>query len=253
MLFHVTVFFFSSLFFLALLYISGRSIVPAWSFYLIVCGSLISLSVIAARRLTGCWYTAYLPSTLAFSVPLLLSLIDRGFETRVFIIGASILYYMALLGVYRLHQAPQDKTARSMLNLAAVASLFFVFAATYGLYLNYEVPLSLLLGIYFLSSFIVSLQTLAATSDRGIRRQQFILSFVIGLLVTELMWVMHFWPFGYVTVGVAMLMFFFWFWNYALDHLQGTFIWKRAWREGLALLVLIGLLLLTANWSLVPR
>lgn len=159
MLFHITVLFFSIAFFLSLLIISERSIVPAWSFYAATCGSLVILSVIAARRLTGHWHTAYLPSTLAFSVPFLLSLIDRGVETRIFIITASGLYYLALLGVYRLHQAPQDKTARAMLNLAALASLFFVFAATYGLYLNYEVPLALLLGSFFVSSFVVAFQT----------------------------------------------------------------------------------------------
>lgn len=229
---------------------SERSIVPAWSFYFLACGSLIALSIIAARKLTGRWYTAYLPSTLAFSVPLLLSLIDRGFETRVFIIAASSLYYLALLGVYRLHQLPEDKTARAMLNLAALGSLFFVFAATYGLYLNYEVPLALLLGAYFCASFIVSFQTLFAATNHQAAQRALILSFVIGLLVTELMWAVHFWPFGYVTVGVAMLISFFVFWKYALDQLQGTFTWRRAWHEGVILLALFVLLLLTANWSL---
>lgn len=251
MLFHFTVLFFSVLFFAALLFMSEQPVVPAWSFYLEACGSLIVLSIVAARKLTDRWYTAYLPSTLAFSVPLLLSLIDRGFETRTFIIIASGLYYLSLLGVYRLHQAPTDKTARAMLNLAALASLFFVFTATYGLYLNYEVPLTLLLGVFFSASFTVAFQTLfAAAYPRDLRRT-LLFAFIIGLLMTELIWVVYFWPFGYVTVGVALLTFFFVFWNASIDCLRDEFDWRRSLREGMLLVLLFGLLLLSAHWSLI--
>lgn len=251
MLFHITVLFFSIAFFLSLLIISERSIVPAWSFYAATCGSLVILSVIAARRLTGHWHTAYLPSTLAFSVPFLLSLIDRGVETRIFIIAASGLYYLALLGVYRLHQAPQDKTARAMLNLAALASLFFVFAATYGLYLNYEVPLVLLLGSFFVSSFVVAFQTFFVATYPKDTRSSLLFAFVVGLLVTELMWVMHFWPFGYVTVGTSMLVFFFLLWKIGSDFLQHEVGFKELVIQSGILLILLGLLLFSANWSLV--
>lgn len=250
MLFHFTVLFFSVLFFLALLFMSERSIVPAWSSYLFSCGSLIALSIIAARKLTNRWYTAYLPATLAFSVPFLLSLIDRGFETRVFIIAASALYYLALLGAYRLHQSPEDKTARAMLNLAALASLFFVFAATYGLYLNYEVPLALLLGVFFATSFVVAFQTFfAATAPKDTRRS-LLLAFVMGILMTELMWVVYFWPFGYVTIGAVMLIHFFILWNMSVDNLRHEFNLVRTLREGAMLLGLLALLLVTAHWSL---
>lgn len=250
MLFHVTVLLFSVAFFLSLLIISERSIVPAWSFYATTCGSLIALSVIAARRLTGYWYTAYLPSTLAFSVPFLLSLMDRGVETRIFIIAASVLYYLALLGVYRLYQAPQDKTARAMLNLAALASLFFVYAATYGLYLNYEVPLALLLGSFFAASFVVAFQTFFAVTIPKDARSALLFAFVVGLLVTELMWVMHFWPFGYVTVGMSMLVFFFLLWKIGSDFLQGEIETKQFMIQASILLLLLVLLIVSANWSL---
>lgn len=250
MLFHVTVLFFSVLFFLSLLFISERSIVPAWGFYLTTCGSLIFLSVVAVKRLTDRWYTAYLPSTLAFSVPFLLSLIDRGVETRIFIIAASSLYYLALLGVYRLHQSPNDKTARAMLNLAALASLFFVFAATYGLYLNYEVPLSLLLGVFFFTSFVVAFQTFFAATDPKDARTSLLSAFVVGLLMTELMWVVHFWPFGYVTVGMAMLIHFFFFWKLGVDFLQDDVSLKQLLVQGGILLTLLGILVFSAHWSL---
>ncbi len=250
MLFHFTVLFFSVLFFVALLFLSERDIVPAWSFYITACGSLIVLSVIAARKLTDRWYTAYLPSTLAFSVPFLLSLIDRGFETRIFIIAASGLYYLALLGVYRLHQSPEDKTARAMLNLAALASLFFVFAATYGLYLNYEVPIALLLGVFFSASFIVAFQTLFAARGDKDARQVLVTAFVIGLLMTELMWIIHFWPFGYVTIGVVLTVLFFIFWNASVDFIRGEFSPRRFLGEGALLLALLSLLLLSVRWGL---
>lgn len=251
MLFHVTALFFAVLFFAALLLISERPIVPAWSFYLTTCGALMMLSVVAARKLTGRWYTAYLPSTLAFSVPLLLSLIDRGFETRVFIIAASGLYYLALLGVYRLHQASQDKTARAMLNLAALASLFFVFAAAYGLYINYEMPLALLLGVFFIASSIVAFQTLFVATEPRDARRALVTAFVIGLIIMELIWAVYFWPFGYLTVGVVMLIYFFLLWKVSLELIRGEFSLRRMIGETLILFALLILLLLTANWRLV--
>ncbi len=253
MLFHFRVFFFATLFFVSLLIISERPVVPSWSFFLLTAGSLIMLSVIAAHQLTDFWYTAYLPSTLALSVPLLLSLIDRGFETRVFIIAASILYYGSLLGIYRVRQNVQDKTARALLNVAALASLFFVFTATYGLYINYEVPLVVLLGVYFFSSFIVTFQTLYGAIEPKKRLSKLILlfAFSVGMMITELMWVVHFWPFGYLTVGVAMLIHFFLLWRIAFDCLRDQFVLKQTLQESLALLFLLALLVMTSPWNLV--
>lgn len=250
MLFHFTVFFFSILFFISLLIISERSIVPAWSFFLITAGSLITLSVIAARKLTDYWYTAYLPSTLAFSVPLLLSLIDRGFETRTFIIAASLLYYGALLGIYRLRQNPHDKTARALLNLSALSSLFFVFTATYGLYINYEVPLALLLSVFFLASFIVAFQTLYTAAEPKDTKRTILTAFVIGMLITELIWIIHFWPFGYLTIGIVMLINFFLLWKISFDLFRKQFDFRETLRESLVLAILIVLLTVTAPWNL---
>ncbi|TXH01993.1 MAG: hypothetical protein E6P95_00845 [Candidatus Moraniibacteriota bacterium] len=253
MLFHFKVFFFAVLFFVSLLIISERPVVPSWNFFLLTAGSLIALSVIAAHKLTDFWYTAYLPSTLALSVPLLLSLIDRGFETRVFIIAASVLYYGALLGIYRVRQNPEDKTARALLNVAALASLFFVFTAMYGLYLNYEVPLAILLGVYFFSSFMVTFQTLYGAAGSKKREVKLILlfAFSLGMIITELMWVVHFWPFGYLTIGVSMLINFFFLWRIAFDCIRDQFSWRQTIEESLALLVLLGLLVMTSPWNLV--
>lgn len=253
MLFHFKVFFFAILFFVSLLVISERPVVPSWSFFLITVGSLIALSVIAAHKLTDFWYTAYLPSTLALSVPLLLSLIDRGFETRVFIIVASVLYYGSLLGIYRVRLNGSDKTARALLNVAALASLFFVFTATYGLYINYEVPLAVLLGVYFFSSFIVTFQTLYGVVETKKRELKPILlfAFSVGMLITELIWVVHFWPFGYLTIGVSMLTHFFFLWHIAFDCMRGQLAMKQIIQESMALLILLALLVLTSPWNLI--
>ncbi len=251
MLFHFTVLFFSVLFFVSLLIISERSIVPAWSFFLITSGSLITLSIIAAKKLTGYWYTAYLPSTLAFSVPLLLSLIDRGFETRAFITIASIIYYGALLGIYRLRQNERDKTARAMLNLAALSSLFFVFTAIYGLYINYEVHLTILLSVFFIVSFLVAFHTLFTAWEPKDTKLILLTAFTIGMLMMELIWVVHFWPFGYLTVGAAMLINFFLLWKISFDLIRGQFVLKNALQESVMLLFLLALLVMTSPWNLV--
>lgn len=251
MIYHFTVLFFSVLFFISLFIISERSIVPAWSFFLITAGSLITLSIIAAKKLTGYWYTAYLPSTLAFSVPLLLSLIDRGFETRAFIIIASLIYYVALLGIYRLRQNERDKTARAMLNLTALSSLFFVFTATYGLYINYEVHLAILLTVFFVVSFVVALHTLFTAWEPKDTKLILLTAFAIGMLMTELVWVIHFWPFGYLTVGTALLIHFYLLWKISFDLIRGQFVFKNALQESAILIALLVLLVMTSPWNLV--
>ena len=160
MIFHFTVLLFSVIFFGMLSFLIREPIIPAWSWYNLSILVFVMLSLVASRRLTDKWYPAFLPSVVSFSTLLLLSLIDIAFEQNVFVWVATVLFYLSLLGIYRLKLIPSDETARALLNTAALASLFFTYAAAYGLYLNYEVPLALLMLVFFLATGIVAFQTL---------------------------------------------------------------------------------------------
>lgn len=250
MIFHVAIFFYSLLFFLFLTWITERASVPSWTFYLSTIIPLLILSGVAAKRLVGRLISAFLPGVVAFSAPLLLSLIDESLRQQIFIFGASGLYYFSLLGIYRLHTAPCDQTARAMQNVAALGSLFFVYAASYGLYLNYEVPLWLLMAVFYGATFVVSFQTLLALAPE---RKSFILllSTCLGLIFGEFIWLLHFWPFGYLTSGTATLLLYYWIWKVVFDALRGNFSQKGFLIESLILLGLLILLLTSSPWRMV--
>jgi hypothetical protein len=249
MIFHFTVFLFSAAFFGMLSYLIREPIIPAWSWYSVTIPVFVMLSMIASRQLTDKWYPAFLPSVVSFSTLLLLSLIDVIFEQQVFVWVATILFYCSLLGIYRLKLIPSDETARALLNTAALASLFFTYAAAYGLYLNYTVPLALLMLVFFLATAIVAFQTLY-WAGRDDARKILLASLALGTVMGELIWLVHFWPFGYLTVGATLLVFFYLIWRLALDLLRGGVAWKKMLIEGVVLLVLLALLLATSPWRM---
>lgn len=250
MIFHLTAFLFTLGFFFFLRWITGTSIEPSWSFYLSTTVPLIILSIVAARQLSNRLVAAYLPSVVAFSTPLLLSLIDSGIQQEIFIWGASVLYYFALLSIYRLNSAPEDQTARAMQNMVALGSLLFGYAGSYGLYLNFEIPLWLLMLVFFFATFLVSFQTLLSVVS-GRRRMALLASLVLGIVFAELVWLLHFWPFGYLTTGMVTLLLFYWLWRVAFDVLRKQFSQKQFLVESLLLLALLVLLLATSPWRMV--
>lgn len=249
MIFHFIVFLYSAAFFGMLSFLIRQPIVPSWTWYGITLLVFVVLSLAAARRLTDKWYTAYLPSVVAFSTLLLLSLIDVTFEQQVFVWVASVLYYSALLGIYRLKIIPTDETARALLNTAALASLFFTYAAAYGLYLNYDVPLALLIFVFFLVTVIVAFQTLF-WAGRDDVREVVLTALALGAIVGQGIWIAHFWPFGYLTIGATMLLFFYFLWRPTLDWLRGRVAWRQVLFESLILLVLLAVLLITSPWRM---
>lgn len=249
MIFHFTVFLFSVVFFGMLTFLTREPIVPSWTWYSLSMLVFVMLSMMASRKLTDKWYPAFLPGVVSFSTLLLLSLIDVAFEQRAFIWVATLLFYAALLGIYRLKLIASDETARALLNAAALASLFFTYAAAYGLYLNYEVPLALLMLVFFLASGIVAFQTLF-WAGRDDVREVFLAALALGAILGELVWAVHFWPFGYLTVGAAMLLFFYLLWRPTFDLLRGGIAWKKLLVESVTLILLLALLLATAPWRM---
>ena len=249
MIFHFTVFLFSAIFFGMLTFLVREPIVPSWSWYSLSLLTFVMLSLAASRRLTDKWYPAFLPIVVSFSTLLLLSLIDIAFEQQIFVWVATGLFYAALLGIYRLKLIPSDKTARALLNTTALAGLFFTYAAAFGLYLNYAVPLALLMAVFFLVTWIVAFQTLY-WAGRDDTREVSLTALALGTIMSELVWLVHFWPFGYLTAGASMLIFFYLLWRAALDFLHGTVAWKKILVESIILLILLILLLVTSPWRM---
>lgn len=249
MLFHFTVFFWTIVFFLGLELIAANPVVPSWSWYFISMAPLLAVSLLASRRITKRFADAFLPGLLSLTALTLLLLIDHPTERQIFVILSAFMYYFALLGIYRLRHAPQDQTAQAFLNASAMAAMFFFYAGTYGFYLNFSFPLWGLMLLFFLGTALTGYATLIGPECE--ERQRVILhSVLLGLVMGETVWVMSFWPFGYLTTGALSLIFFFIVWDVAFDAFRRSLSLKKAVLRLIFFFGLGALLLASSPWRI---
>jgi|SRR6185369_8144225 len=250
MVFHFAIFFWSVLFWVGLWIISFNPIFHSWSWYIFSVVPLIIISLLASRRLTKHFSDAFLPILLSLASPTLLSLIDHDGERNVFMVLSALMYYYALLGNYRLRHSPKDKTGEAFLNASAMAGLFFFYASLYGFYLNFSFPLWGLMLVFFLGTAFTSYETFISVDERKNRQRMILYSSLLGLIMGEMVWVMSFWPFGYLTTGALALIFYFVIWDIAFDAFRQSLSLKKAVIRIFIFLTLILLLLATSPWRI---
>lgn len=193
------------------------------------------------------WRFSVLPVLFTLSSVALLYLIGVFYEQQVFIILASLMHYLAIFGAYRLGKYENDQTAKGM-NMAATSStIFFAYAGAYGLYLNFLVPLFVLMLVYLIITFLVSYQYFSLIKkDRKTTVWSY--SLILSLAMTELIWTMTFWPFGYLTTGVIALILYYMLWDIIQSHFLNILSQKRAIISALFFSFLVVLILLTSKW-----
>jgi hypothetical protein len=161
------------------------------------------------------------------------------------------MYYFSLLGLYRLHHAPEDKTARAFLNSAAVAGLFFFYAGIYGFYLNFSFPLWGLMVLFFFGTALTTYKTFTGVGHVGVEgRRRKLYSILLGLFMGEMAWVVSFWPFGYLTAGSLALVFFYLAWDISFDAFYEVLSLKKAIVRILFFFILIGIVLWSTPWHI---
>jgi len=247
MIFHFAIFFWSVAFFLGMQLVAAREYGSFWAGYLFSIGLLAVLSLVSAKKITKRLRNSFIPLLFSFSAPSLLLLIDDYREKTVFSVLASVMYYIAFLALYRLRFAPKDKTARSFLSIAMLSGLFFFYAAAFGFYLNFSVPLSSLVFVFSIGSFGAAYQTLSSALHDDKRRVA-LYSSIIAFCVGEISWTISFWPFGYLTAGSVSLMSFYILWDMANSLFLGEISRKRTLWYLTVFVALIGILLATSPW-----
>ncbi|NTW15220.1 MAG: hypothetical protein HGA38_02495 [Candidatus Moranbacteria bacterium] len=249
MIFHFTVFFWSVAFFLGMQFVAAREYDSFWVGYVFSILFLSVLSLVSAKRITKRYRNGFVPLLISFSAPSLLSLVDDPSEKLAFSVIATGVYYVAFLGLYRMRFAPKDRTAATFLAVSMLSALFFFFAAAFGFYLNFAVPLASLVVSFALGSFGAAYQTLSLSLP-GDRSRVALYSSIIAFGIGEIAWIVSFWPFGYLVTGAASLLAFYILWDMANSLFSGDISRKRTlWYLGLSFL-LIALLLATSPWTL---
>lgn len=249
MIFHFTVFFWSVAFFLGMHLVASREYDSFWVGYVFSILFLAAISLISAKKVTKRFRNGFVPLLLSFSAPSLLSLVDSPSEKLAFSVLASAVYYVAFLALYRMRFAPKDRTAAALLSVSMLSALFFFFAAAFGFYLNFAVPLSALVVAFALGSFGAAYQTLSLSLP-GDRSRVALYASIIAFGVGEVAWTVSFWPFGYLVTGAASLIAFYILWDMANSLFSGSISRKRTlWYLAISV-ALIALLLATSPWTL---
>lgn len=200
------------------------------------------------KAIAGKFRFFVLPFFLTLGAVLLLPLIDSPAESKTFIVLAAGVFYLAVLGSYRLGKYDRDKTAKAMLNLATLTTLFYWFASSYGWYLNIALSIWIIMFIFAIVAFFVSYQSFLVNQLALNRHQRIIYSVFLAYLMAGAIWMQNFWPFGYLTTGVIALIIYYSAWdlirNYFLENLTiKKIIFNSFFLAGSVLLIL-----LSAKW-----
>ena len=199
------------------------------------------------KKIGGKWFFAILPIFFTLSSVALLYLITLNFEQQIFILLAFGMYYLSLFGAYRLGLYADDRTAKGMNMAAMAATIFFTYTGAYGLYLNFLVPLYYLMFVYLMVTLLVSYQYFLIIK-RDNRKTVWIYSFLLALIMTEIIWTMNFWPFGYLTTGVIALILYYVLWDLTQSYFLNLLSKKRVVANMVFFSVMIVLVLLSAKW-----
>jgi len=236
----------------SLLFLAGLEIFVYFrSFVIFAIFFLFFVSFFQAKKIGKKWKYAIIPVLFSISSVALLYLIQPSYERQVFIILASAMYYLSLFGSYRLAEYRKDKTAKGMIAAVALASIFFVYASTYGLYLNFFVPLYWLIIAYLLATLLVSYQyfsILKEPNSPSDKKTVWAYSFLLSLTMAEIIWTMNYWPFGYLTTGVVALIIYYVLWEMVRSHFLGTLSKNKAIFSLSMFLILVSMVLLSSKW-----
>ncbi len=208
--------------------------------------AILLLAAWSAKKVGKKWGYAIIPAILAFSSVLLHYLIDSTAGKQIFIALSSFLYYLALLGTYRLGDYQKDQTARGLVSSSLIAAIFFFYSSVYGIYLNFAIPLWIFMLLFLGATFGASRQYfLLINPDRKIVSSY---SLILGMVIAEIAWVINFWPFGYLTTGVIVLMLYYVLWDLVQSHFLNLLSKKRVVANMAFFSFLIILILATSRW-----
>ncbi|OGI24946.1 MAG: hypothetical protein A3J76_03860 [Candidatus Moranbacteria bacterium RBG_13_45_13] len=203
---------------------------------------------VATKIISKKFFHFILPTLLFFGTVLLLPLIDSPAQVKTFLALSVGVFYLAILGAYRLGKYEKDLTAKAMSNLAAFSALFAWFAAGYGWYLNYEFPAWIIMTVFAIVTFLVSYALVIINQLHLDRFQRILYSIFLAYLMAGVIWVQDFWPFGYLTTGVIALIIYYSGWEVIRSHFLGKLNVRRIVFSIVFLVGAVAILLLSTKW-----
>jgi hypothetical protein len=222
-------------------------IIFKYEYVYVIAISLFLLSLIEGYSSGKKWIFSILPAFFTISSIALLYLIAPVIQRQTFILLSSLMYYLSLFSSYRLGIYIKDQTANGMNKAATAATIFFAYASAYGLYLNYLVPLYMLMLAYLLITLLVSYQNFYIIRQNN-STVVWAYSFILSLAMAELIWTMNYWPFGYLTTGVIALILYYVLWDLIQSYFLDILKKRRVVVNMVFFSIMIVLVLLSAKW-----
>lgn len=204
------------------------------------------ISFLENKKISKKWKFSILPVIFVVFSIALLKLVTIQYEQQIFAILSAGMYYLLSLGNYRLGLYSGDQTARGMIMAATTATVFFVFASAYGLYLNFFVPLFVLMLVCLVATFFVSYHYFSIIEEKW--KKITLYSFILALIMAEIIWTMNFWPFGYLTTGVVALILYYVLWDLTQSYFLKLLSRKRVVANVIFFSIMICVVLLSAKW-----
>jgi hypothetical protein len=257
--------------------LGGFSWKEEWYFYVLI--FLLFFSLFFVWPLVEKLRFLAIPFFLSIGSLNLLYLVDGKQERILFIIFAASIYYLSLLGAYRLKKYDCDQTAQGMINLATIATVFFWLVSNYGWYLNFAIDSWVLIVTTIASTFLIAFPSLTICfvscykikyrqekTLQKIKKRDFLValkqqlkvqqvalffSIILAFIMGEIIWGLSLWPFGYLVTGMTAVIIFFIFWS-----IIRRFIMKRLTKRYMfvnisLMIILIMGMLLTSPWNLI--
>ncbi len=254
MFFHIQVFFYSLIFFFISQIISSEyfssiafpfSVKKMWIAGLVLLVLLTYLYKIA-KKLSQRTSMTPVPILFSLSMWVLLFFVQSPKQTYTLLVLSAIVYYFIHISLYRLNVYYKDETARGIIAAGSIAAIFTFYAASYGVYLNYNIPLWVLMAALMSITALISFQYLWLIHEN--EKNVLNYSLVLGFIMAEIVWVLNFWPFGYLTTGVLTLIFYYVFWDLAVCHFLDKLSKKRVVTNIVFFGILAALVLSSARW-----
>jgi hypothetical protein len=171
----------------------------------------------------------------------------QSYKQQYLLIGLStIAYYFIHISIYRLRSYYKDKTARGIVAAGSIATIFLFYATAFGIYLNFDIALWAFMFLMMLATSLISFQYFWLINEN--KKNVLNYSLILGLIMAEIVWILNFWPFGYLTTGVITLIFYYVFWDLIEHHFLNDLTKKRILFNLIFFGTLIILVLSSARW-----
>ena len=185
-----------------------------------------------------------------------------GYSKNIFLELFSFIFLLALAGINiffnQRRQQKEKETEIKFPNLGSnliksvvLISVFLWAAGSYGLYLNLELSIHLLMLI-ILINIIFSTRCLLKINfaSQKIPAALWFYPFLFGLIMVELVWAISFWPIERLAVGAIILANYYVFWNILESRLKNSLNKKIIFSNILFLAIVIASLLFSSQWEI---